>query len=143
MSTLEIPPGCRIIFFEDILHEIVKITVKGYDRYRQFLGFQIFKNLETGLVAERTEIVERQLLPKITGGTDMYAALHLCFHKPLLVRYSKLCINPEYVETKTDKYGVEYEIVRRQIECSLIENGTNIYTYTAHDKEIMIPHSIL
>jgi hypothetical protein len=139
---VEVPSGCRILFFQDILHEIIAIKIKK-DAYRLFLGSTISINFPQKLYDDQKQILDSQSLPKLPGGMfpPMYAAAHLNYHRKLLEDYSRDCINEKFLEEKVSKHGEKYTIVKRFIKT--LEPKDRIYEYTPEDYKIMLPHLIL
>lgn len=139
----EIPPGCMIIFYQDILHEIVSKKIKDYHRYRQFTGFQLSKTGEP--LEDNIKMLETQGLPTLPGGMvpPMFAKNHASYHlDKILIPWTELCIKEKYTEQKTNKNGRTYRIAKRFMDYSLVEEGRPFH-YTDEDRSIMLPNSLL
>lgn len=74
---IRIPPGCLIIFYESIVHNVTSNKMKQ-DMHRQFIGWRITKDLWT-LFPDTLERCRQQLPIRLKSGQEppMYSQMHL------------------------------------------------------------------
>lgn len=137
---IEIPPGHWIIFYQDIVHEIISRKVM-IDSYRLYMGFRL-TNSKTPLY-DHTKIINDQGIPILPGGMkpSMYSQLNLAFHQKQLVDWS-LSIKPVCHEIINKKSGQKLSVVQKHMN-SLKEFKLPLYTpYTQNEINILNPHPI-
>jgi hypothetical protein len=132
---MKIPPGYMILFFQDIVHEVLSRKMK-FDSYRLFTGFRI-TNSKTCLY-DNSKAIENQGVPFIPSGQipSIYYKMHLVCWKQRLIDFSRN-VNPEFTELKKDIRIVQMEMK------SLKESGVKMWPkYEENDKWILKPQSL-
>ena len=138
-----IPPGCILVFYEHIIHEVLAKKEK-HDMYRLFLGWRVTQSNEPLFPIQ--QLLEDQAVIPLKSGQipPMYGALHWTnWREKLLVPFSDFII-PECKEYKLLKSGKDkgkiYHIVKRFMD-SLIEYELPMYpSYTSEEIALHIPH---
>lgn len=73
---VQIPPGCIVLFYENIIHEVLATKAK-HDMIRLFLGWR-FTTRKPTMLPETAAVIRDQGVPKLKSGQTppMYALLH-------------------------------------------------------------------
>lgn len=144
---VKIPPGHIMIFYENLLHEVLaKARKKGQpDQMRQFLGWRVTKD-DTPLYPVG-DLFERQGVMQLKSGQTppMYAKLHWTNWKPKLEKFSTDNMVPRVLEAKTVKSktskdaGKVFNVVEREMR-SLADYGFPLYPkYAPHEISMHVP----
>lgn len=162
---VEIPPGCMLVFYESIAHEVVA-TQKSYPIVRLFTGWR-FTRQQTPLVddilrprkdankaskfynakpATLGSLLEAQAVMPLKSGQmpPMYAALHWTNHRGKIVAFSRNVIDRcrhkrKLQAPKADASQTVYDIVQSPM-LSLREYGLPMYApYTPEETALLTP----
>jgi len=87
-TKVEIPPGCGILFYQDLIHEVLPTKTKQ-NMYRVFHGFRVTTSSKNIFDVEET--IKKQGVPKIPSGQTppLYSKSHPVFHKEKLAVFSE------------------------------------------------------
>jgi hypothetical protein len=134
----QIPPGHWIIFYQNILHEVLPGKVK-YDSIRLFLGWRL-TNSDTSLF-NHSSILEEQGVPYNPSGQlpTMYAPNHITFHSNTLIWWSNNTFKPQCLEQRNSEKLGTYIVVHK-IMSSLHNYNFPLYSeYTEEERSILQP----
>jgi hypothetical protein len=143
-TKIKCPPGHWIVFYQNILHEVLKITQKHGYSMKQYFGWRLTYDIEP-LFNNLDEIIENQGCPKIPSGQQpwMYGPSHLQFFQQDLIKWSEKMFKPICLEEKINrKTGNNYKIVKRFLP-SLKEMNLPMYEkYSIEEIILMKPQKI-
>lgn len=129
-TKVEIPPGYGILFYQDLIHEVLPTKTKQ-NMYRVFHGFRVTESLNPIFDVEET--IKKQGVPKIPSAQTppMYAKTHPVFHQEKLALFSE-----KFKDVCRDEKGRVHRFMS-----SLEEYGFPLYPpYTEKEKAIFYPH---
>jgi len=149
-SLVSIPPGCMVIFYERLVHEVVSILVPpGRTMIRMFLGWRVTDAEEPLFGTQRTLAwVEDQGVPKIKSGQDppvwpsAYSNFPRNFQK--LTDWSQRTFVPQCLYTHTvagsgAAAGTTWIRVKAKMR-SLREYGLPLHRqYDVHETRLLAP----
>jgi hypothetical protein len=132
--TIDVQPGCMILFRQDILHCILK-SKKGFDSYRQYVGFRVSDSPDQ--IYDASVIIAEQKTPLLPSGEKpaMYSKNHA---SALLYSHTipwSVCIVQDWVT------GGEL-LCPRHITWGLVEKGKAYAPYEHDDIAIMMPRML-
>lgn len=142
---IKIPPGHKIIFFQNMTHEVVGKKVK-HVMYRLFTGYRLTSDSNT-LIQQLDRMIDEQDTVPLKSGQHppLYAANHVSFHKwKLTVPWSISTVDPRLLVVKksgpkTKTPNIKYPIAIRHLK-SLQHYGFPLYKkYDAAEKQIYHP----
>jgi len=143
-STIKIPPGHQIIFFQNIIHEVLSIK-QTVESIRLYSGWRL-TTFDKPLIKDLKERLLDQsiiLLPS-SQKPPMYSANHLSFHRDATIKWSKETFLPQLIEHKKGKSKgktVEYDIIPRYMK-SLKEMKLPLYLkYSKTELSIYKPNN--
>jgi hypothetical protein len=145
-STVTVPPGCILIFYEHLVHEVVA-TKRKYDSRRMFLGWRLTRSDEPlgGTNELMCKISSQAPVPlKSAQQPPMHAKLHWVNWRGKLVTFSENFVdNAGLFETRVvgsgQAKGESYRLVKRFLP-SLRELGMPMYPdYTSEEVSIHVP----
>ena len=131
----EIPPGHMILFFQDIVHEVLSRKSK-FDSYRLFTGFRITTSSEC--LYDNSEAIENQGVPLIPSGQrpTIYSKMHLICWKDRIIDFTRK-VKPQFRENIKEDVLVQKEMI------NLRESGLKMFPkYTEEDKLILKPQKL-
>lgn len=141
---IKIPPGHQIIFFQNIIHEVLSIkqtteSIRLYSGWRLTTSNKsLIKNLKEKLETQNIIPLPSSQLP------PMYSANHLSFHRDATIKWSKETFHNKLIEHKKGKSKgkqVEYDIISRYMK-SLKEMNLKLYPkYSETELSIYYPNS--
>lgn len=141
-----IPPGHIIVFFQNMLHEVVAKQA-GHNMYRLFTGFRLTHSSQ-GLTPYLDQHIRDQapLHVKSLQYPSMFAPNHMSFMKwKTLIPWSVATFQPECLVTKktgtgkVQQAGSRFVIVDRHMK-SLKEYGLPMYpAYAKEEVDVMKP----
>jgi len=146
--TIKIPPGHIVIFFQNMLHEVVAFK-KKYTMHRLFTGFRLTK-LKTPLISNIQDIISQQGVIPLKSGQlcPMYGKNHASiFLWRTTIPWSEKTFHLRCLETKisgakTKKPNTKYQIVHRFMK-SLESYGLQKYKgYAWREIELLRPAKI-
>ena len=87
-TKVEIPPGFGILFYQDLIHEVLPTKTKQ-NMYRVFHGFRVTDS--SNPIFDVEETIKKQGVPKIPSGQipPLYSKSHPVFHKEKLQVFSE------------------------------------------------------
>lgn len=143
---IAIPPGCIIIFFEHIVHEVFSSKAKD-TIVRVFLGWRLTKD-NAPLIPGTMANLDNQAPMRLKSNQDppMYAALHWTNWRNKLQAWSDASVVEVAKELKrvmsktSNHYGAVHNICRRVMP-SLVEMGLRKYSeYTQRERQLYSPN---
>jgi hypothetical protein len=157
---VEIPPGCIMVFYENLVHEILAKKAPKEGNIRLFLGWRL-TNLPNPLISNLDKLLEDQAVVPLKSGQIpwMWATMCWVFHKQKIQDWtakSILGIEPSELNKQTDisaypwverktvqtgnKKGEVYIIVKQQMS-SLKDYNLKMYTpYDESEKRLYYPN---
>ncbi len=143
-NKVKCPPGHWIVFYQNILHEVLKTTQKYSYSMKQYFGWRL--SYDTNPLFDNIDkIIATQGCPKIPSGQQpwMYSPNHLSFFQKDLIKWSEKIFKPICLEEKTNKRtGNNYKIVKRFLP-SLEDMNLKMYDeYSKDEIVIMKPQKI-
>ena len=144
---VEIPPGSILVFFENMIHEVLAKKLK-YTLTRLFIAFRLTRSLETRPSNLMTKIDDQDVIMIKSGQIpSMHADLHWNLWRPTMEKFAKDNIKDELLITKTVLSGLlqgDTHLVCPNVMESLEEyrnrHGYNKYPgYTADEKRMHTP----
>ena len=125
-TKVEIPPGFGILFYQDLIHEVLPTKTKQ-NAYRLFHGFRVTEG--TDPIFDVRETIQKQGVPQIPSGQlpPLYSKSHPVFHKEKLNTFSE-----KFKDICRDEKGRVHRFMK-----SLTEYGFPLYQ-PYHEKEIQI-----
>jgi hypothetical protein len=112
-SIIDIPPGHQIIFYQNIIHEVIAIKQKT-ESIRLYCGFRLTHNDKPLIPDLMKRLKEQAIIPLPSGQLPpMYSMNHISLHKPMLLKWSKDTFPKQLLEHKTGKDGIEYNVITR------------------------------
>jgi hypothetical protein len=155
---IEIPPGCIMVFYENLVHEILSKKAPIEGNIRLFLGWRL-TNVTTPLNRNLDQLLDDQATIPLKSGQIpwMWARMSWVFHKEKIQEWTAKAILgvdvnklhtitelPPWVERRTVETGVnkgtEYIVVKQQLG-SLKEYNLKMYTpYDASEKQLYHPN---
>lgn len=143
-TKVKCPPGHWIVFYQNILHEVLKVTQKDNYMLKQYFGWRLTYDINP-LFSNLDDIIERQGCPKIPSGQQpwMYGPSHLQFFQEDLIKWSEKMFKPVCLEEKTNKKTCKkYKIVKKFLP-TLEEMNLKMYDdYLKEEILIMKPHTL-
>lgn len=133
-----IPPGHWIVFYQNILHEVLPGKVQ-FDSIRLFVGFRL-TSTDQPLFNHDRELREQGVMHLPSGQMPtMWSPNHLAFHSKTVIPWSQSTFKPQCLEVKnTPKLG-EFIIVHKVMH-SLTEYGLPLYPeYSQEELSILRP----
>ena len=141
-ENISILPGHCVIFYQNILHEVVATKAK-VDMYRVFNSFRVTTAKHS--IYDYTDVFSKQSVPFLPSKQvpPMYAKLHWSNHIKKLEEFSKT-INPICLEKCIMKStNIEYTIVQRFMK-SLAEYNLKLYPdYSSEEKKLFSPQILI
>ncbi len=143
-TSVRIPPGGMIVFFEHIVHEVVA-TKKSHPSIRLFLGWRFTKS-HTPLIAGLDALLQNQSVMPLKSGQipPMSAKLHWTNWRPILEKWSRGMMQPQCLEEKRVESGTkkgDKHLVVHQHMRSLAEYGFPLYhKYSPPEIRMLKPH---
>lgn len=143
-STIKIPPGHQIIFFQNIIHEVLSIK-QTVESIRLYSGWRL-TTFDKPLIKDLKERLNKQSIIPLPSSQlpPMYSANHLSFHKDMTIKWSKETFLPQLIEHKKGKSKgktVEYDIIPRYMK-SLKEMKLPLYLkYSKTELSIYKPNN--
>lgn len=140
---VEIPPGHIIIFYENIVHEVLSKKYK-HDMYRLFLGWRLTKSKDP-LYPVESRLENQDVMPlKSNQIPPMYATLHWTNWRNKIVSFTDnfkpICTESKKVSSGKDK-DKTYIVVHKHM-WSLKDYGFKLYPiYSIHEKNMHIPNT--
>ena len=156
---VEIPPGCIMVFYENLVHEIIarKAPVEG--NIRLFLGWRL-TNTSDSLVENLDKLLDDQAVIPLKSGQIpwMWASMYWVFHKQKIQEWTAKSILgiepneihnieklPDWVETKTVQSGANkgdtYIVIKQQLS-SLKDYNLPMYkSYDKSEKALYYPNN--
>ena len=138
-----VPPGCILVFYENIVHEVVSKAL-SYTMVRLFTAFRLTRCKEIR-PANLMEKIDKQDVIMIKSGQlpAMHAVLHIVNWVEKLSLWSRECVNERCLVTKTYNSGKrkgETWTVCTQVMKSLTEYDFGLYApYTINEKLMYTP----
>jgi len=140
-TKVRVPPGHWIVFYQNILHEVLSIKQKTDFSMKQYFGWRLTRD-PVSLFTNIDEIILNQGAPKIPSGQQpwMYMPNHLRFFQADLINWSNRTFHPVCLETKRNtRTREEYQVVKRYLP-SLRDMRFPLYpVYTSDEIQIMKP----
>lgn len=138
---VEVKPGQILLFYEHMIHEIMKGVDKQDDRLRVFLAWRATSHDEPLLPGLDGLLDSQAPMPlKSNQIPPMYPKLNWTNHRPLLVKFSDAVIKDQCREHKRVKSGPDagksYHVVHQQMR-SLRAYGLPLYPPYAADERKM------
>ena len=140
---VEIPPGHALVFYENLLHEVVSKKQKTVPMYRVFLGWRVTRDTEPLLFPTRRDLEEalrKRATMKLKSGQHpaMYSPLH--FMPKVIDRFHEFSshVRPEFKEPRK-KHG---DLVKRHIQNLEPLPGKHYRDYSREEVDILVPHKI-
>ena len=141
---VEIPPGSIVIFYENIIHEVLA-TKATHDMCRLFLGWR-FTTRDPTMLPETAAVIRDQGVPKLKSGQvpPMYARLHLVNHRLKLQRWSLQQMNSRCLEDVAMASGKQqwwvYRVVMRLMPPLRQLFPERMYRpYSERQKDVFVP----
>lgn len=135
----QIPPGYCIVFFQNILHEVLPGKIR-FDSIRLYLGWRLTDST-ISLYNHEVAIQDQGVPSNLPGGgpITMFAPNHLSFHAQNTITWSQNTFKPQCLEQKnTPKLG-QFIIVHKTMK-SLREYNLPLYPeYTQEELSILHP----
>ena len=137
---VEVPPGCILLFYETILHEVIG-SKKKEDSIRLFLGWRLTHDTKP-LYPSNIDIMRGFGVPRLKSGQfpPMYAKLHWTNHLKILHDFSKRLIEPCLSDRFRPADGTTHRVVA-QIQPSLndMRVATSFSRYTQDELDLFVP----
>lgn len=133
-----VPPGHWIVFFQNILHEVLPGKVR-FDSIRLYLGWRLTDS-DASLYNEEAALRDQGVTHLPAGPLPtMFAPNHLSFHAQNTIAWSQNTFKPQCLELKnTPKLG-QFIVVHR-IMRSLREYNLPMYSeYTQEELSVLRP----
>lgn len=148
-KTVVIPPGHIMIFYENLLHEVLAKARKS-DQFRQFLSWRVTKETKSlfhtdgAAVDPVGTLLDKQGVMQLKSGQTppMYAKLHWTNWKPKIVDFTQKNMDPRTVEEKAVKSksskdaGKSFAVVHMEMK-SLFDYGFPMYKRYSQDERSM------
>lgn len=145
---IQIPPGCLIIFYESIVHNVTSNKMKQ-DMHRQFFGWRITEDTKP-LFPDTLIQCKYQLPIRLKSGQEppMYAKLHLTNWIERVEEWSKN-VRDEYCYNHTVKSGKNqgktFRICHRFLKTVHLNNPSSTIPkhfpdYKPHELELLTPN---
>jgi hypothetical protein len=145
-SSVEIPPGHLVVFYEHIVHEVLG-KKKPYPIYRLFVGWRVTSDdnpLIPNNVTELKNKLQTQAVMKLKSNqiSPMYAKLHWCNWREKILDFSEHfreeCKILKKVESGKEQ-GKIYNIIPQTMD-SLQAYGFEMYpSYKIHEISMHVP----
>jgi hypothetical protein len=135
----QIPPGYCIVFFQNILHEVLPGKVKT-DSIRLYLGWRLTDST-TPLYNHEIAIRDQGVPSNLPGGgaITMFAPNHLSFHAQNTITWSQNTFKPQCLEQKNTLKLGQFTVVHRTMR-SLREYNLPLYLeYTQEELSVLQP----
>lgn len=144
-SKIRIPPGHILVFYENIVHEVLSNAVKDRPIKRVFLSWRLTKSKKPYFKYIATLLTNKQVMPLKSGQTPpMYARLHWTNWRKKIELFSKNIIN-QFKETKILKSGKnkgkKYNIVQQHLRNKPLEGDTTLKPYTINELRMHYPNT--
>lgn len=105
---IEIPPGHILVFYQDLVHEVIPTKQKGFTQWRLFTAARLTTQ-PTPLVADIIDRLNTQATIPVKSGqvSPMYARMHLNFRRNItrLDAFTRANLHPCMHEPYTGKYA--------------------------------------
>lgn len=145
-TTVRIPPGCIIVFFERIVHEVVGRKAV-HDMYRLFLGWRITQAASSlfGDISTLERLADQAVMPlKSSQNPPMYANLHWVNHRGKIEDFSQHVVQvAKHNRTvRSGQRAGDVHCVVHEHMRSLVEYNMPLYApYTAAETAIFLPNT--
>jgi hypothetical protein len=145
-SLVEIPPGCILVFYEHIAHEVMSRKLK-YISCRLFLGWRLTKEIEPLLTTRdglQTQLDIQAVMPLKSKQTPpMYPTLYWTNWRKKLEDWSRQTFPPNMLEVRRVESGAKqgdvHTVIPRFLP-ALAEMGLPLYEpYTEHEFSMHVP----
>lgn len=129
-SIIEIPPGHQIIFYQNIIHEVLSIK-QTVESIRLYSGWRLTKQ-SLPLMDLSQRFKDQAIIPLPSGQLPpMYSANHMSLFKAQTIKWSKETFLSKLLEKKIGSDKIKYTIIPRFMK-SL--KDMNLFLYPEYSK---------
>jgi hypothetical protein len=143
-SVIKIPPGHQIIFYQNIIHEVLSVK-QTQESIRLYSGWRLTTN-SNPLIKDFIERIKNQAIIPLPSSQlpPLYSASHINFHRDATIKWSKETFLPKLIEHKKGKSKnniIEYDIIPRYMKSLKELKLPNYLKYSKYELSIYKPNN--
>lgn len=141
-SIIKIPPGYQIIFYQNIIHEVLSIK-QIVESIRLYSGWRLTKQLNPLISDLLQRFKDQSIIPLPSGQLPpLYSLNHISLFKAQTIKWSRETFPEKLLETKIGKDKIKYKVISRFMKSLKTMNLSSLYTpYSNSEISIYIPNN--